>query len=382
MKSPIYLDHAATSPTHPDVVNAMMPYFYEQFGNPSSIHQAGRKARKALDDARQQLAFLFGAYYDEVVFTSGGTEADNLAIFGSARQLQNKGNHVITAVTEHHAVLHAFEALETLGFNVTYLSVDDKGMIDIDELKRVIQNDTILVSIMFGNNETGTIQPIHEIGNYLQERGIRFHTDAVQAAGIYPIAFSEMPVDLMTITAHKMNGPKGIGALFVKKGIVLNAQMMGGEQEKKRRAGTENVPGAVGFAFAADQAVTTRAERCHTYDACRFAMLDVFYKQGLDIHVNSKAQETLPHILNVSFPGVNVETLLMNLDMEGVQVSSGSACTAGSVDPSHVLSAMFDDEMIANSAIRISFGSGNTKEEAVKAAERISQVVNRLKTIA
>lgn len=380
MKSSIYLDHAATSPTHPDVVNAMMPYFYEQFGNPSSIHQAGRKARKALDHARERIAGIFGSRYDEVVFTSGGTEADNLAIFGSVRQLQHEGNHLITAKTEHHAVLYAFEALESAGFDVTYLDVDANGLIDPHELKSAIQEDTIFVSIMYGNNETGTIQPIHEIGTLLKERGIRFHTDAVQAAGLQPITFSDLPVDLMTISSHKLNGPKGVGALFVKKGVLLDHQIIGGEQEKKRRAGTENVPGIVGFAHAVDIAVTTRAERRHEYDACRFKMLDIFHKQGLDIHVNSNAPQTLPHILNVSFPGINVETLLMNLDMDGIQVSSGSACTAGSVDPSHVLSAMYEDKAIANSAIRISFGYGNTEEEAVTAAERFSQVVNRLKT--
>ncbi|ADH99948.1 cysteine desulfurase family protein [Salisediminibacterium selenitireducens] len=375
----IYLDHAATSPVYPEVVNAMMPYFSEDFGNPSSIHQSGRSGRKGMDQARELTGIILGARYDEVVFTSGGTESDNLAIFGAVAALRDKGQHVITAKTEHHAVLHACEQLEREGCEVTYLDVDQNGLIDVAELKKAIREDTVLATFMYGNNETGAVQPIRAIGEVLREHGILFHTDAVQAANSMPISFRELPVDLMSFTGHKLNGPKGTGVLLVKKGTPLYPRLFGGEQEKKRRPGTENVPGAVGFAKALEMTAQSRAENVQFYEDCRYRMLDVFHKQGIDIKVNSTAPVKLSHILNVSFPGVNVEQLLMNLDMEGVHVSSGSACTAGSIDPSHVLTAMYpEDPTVAGSAIRISFGYGHSLEDTALAAERISQVVKRL----
>ncbi|WP_209122852.1 cysteine desulfurase family protein [Alkalihalobacillus sp. BA299] len=375
---PIYLDHAATSPLHPKALEAMMPYFSEHFGNPSSIHRFGRTTRHALDEARSSLAQSIGANPDELIFTSGGTEADNMAITGYVLKNKKKGNHIITTAIEHHAVLHTCKALEEQGFEVTYLPVDEKGIVSLAELKRHVRQETILVSIMYGNNEVGTIQPIEEIGAYLKEYDIAFHTDAVQAYGTIPLDVEQLSATFLSVSAHKINGPKGVGFLYAKKGYDLKPQFYGGEQERKRRAGTENVASIVGFAEAAKLAVAEIQEKQQRYLEFRERMITVFREEELEFSVNGHEVDVLPHVFNVSFKGVNVESLLVNLDLAGIAVSSGSACTAGSIEPSHVLTAMFNDSEKAKSAVRFSFGYGNTIEDIEKAAKETVQIVKRI----
>ncbi|WP_078428963.1 cysteine desulfurase family protein [Alkalihalobacterium alkalinitrilicum] len=377
----IYLDHAATSPMHPNALEAMMPYFTDHFGNPSSIHSYGRRTRHALDEARLSLAQTIGAHPDELIFTSGGTEADNMAIIGYALKNKAKGNHIITSTVEHHAVLHTCKSLEEEGFEVTYLPVDDKGKVSLNDLKETVRPDTILVSIMYGNNEVGTIQPIEEIGEYLYEKGIAFHTDAVQAYGTIPIDVEQLAITFLSVSAHKINGPKGIGFLYAKKSYDLKPQLYGGEQERKRRAGTENVASIVGFAEAAKIAIKEAEEKMQRYLHFRERMLSIFREGEIDFSVNGHELEVLPHLLNVSFKGVNVESLLVNLDLAGIAVSSGSACTAGSIEPSHVLSAMFNSDEKAKSAVRFSFGYGNTIEDIEKAAKETVKIVKRITSL-
>ncbi|WP_216829095.1 cysteine desulfurase family protein [Alkalihalobacterium elongatum] len=378
---PIYLDHAATSPLHPRALEAMMPYFSEHFGNPSSIHSFGRRTRQALDEARISLAQTIGAHPDELIFTSGGTEADNMAIIGYAMKNKAKGNHIITSVIEHHAVLHTCKALEDQGFEVTYLPVDEKGRVSLLDLQEHVREETILVSIMYGNNEVGTLQPIAEIGSYLNEKGITFHTDAVQAYGSIPIDVDQLGVHFLSVSAHKINGPKGIGFLYAKKGYSLKPQLYGGEQERKRRAGTENVASIVGFAEAAKMAKADVEEKRQRYIQFREQMIRIFHEEGLDFSVNGHETDVLPHVLNISFKGANVESLLVNLDLAGIAVSSGSACTAGSLEPSHVLTAMFNDDEKAKSSVRFSFGYGNTKEDIEKAAKETVKIVKRITSL-
>ncbi|WP_078552684.1 cysteine desulfurase family protein [Bacillus alkalicellulosilyticus] len=377
----IYVDHAATSPVHPLVVEAMVPYFTEVFGNPSSIHRFGRKSRQALDLARRTLARSIGASVDEIIFTSGGTEADNLAIIGYATRHQDKGKHIITSSIEHHAVLHSCKALENSGFEVTYLPVDETGMVSLDDLKNTVREDTILVSIMFGNNEIGTIQPIAEIGEFLRGKETVFHTDAVQAYGIETINVAELGVDFLSVSSHKINGPKGVGFLYAKKGLVMTPHSYGGEQERKRRAGTENVAGVVGFGKASELAFETIDERKIMYQQFQAQMLEIFDNEGVDYSRNGSATSCLPHILNVSFPGVSIEALLVNLDMVGIAASSGSACTAGSIQTSHVLEATCGDSERSLSAIRFSFGYGNTVDQVKKVAIETANIVRRLRTV-
>ncbi|QOY36295.1 cysteine desulfurase family protein [Anaerobacillus isosaccharinicus] len=379
MKS-IYVDHAATSPTHPAVVEAMLPYFYESFGNPSSIHQFGRKTRQAIDEARAFLASTIRATEKEIIFTSGGTEADNLAMIGYASANKKKGKHIITTAIEHHALLHTCQHLEKKGFEVTYLKVAENGMISIEDLKSAVREDTILVSIMYGNNEVGTIQPILEIGQFLQEREVAFHTDAVQAYGIEEIDVKKMHIDFLSVSAHKINGPKGVGFLYAKNGKQIFANVFGGDQERKRRAGTENVPGIVGMKEAAKIAFAERATKREQYIAFRNRMLAIFEEHELVYKINGDENDFLPHILNVSFQGIGVESLLVNLDLAGIAASSGSACTAGSLEPSHVLAAMFEnDKERIMSAVRFSFGLGNTIEEIERVAEETAKIIHRIK---
>ncbi|MFC4320894.1 cysteine desulfurase family protein [Litchfieldia salsa] len=375
----IYMDHAATSPMHPEVIEKTVPYMSGIFGNPSSIHSFGRESRQTLDEARNQVAQSIAAKEHEILFTSGGTEADNTAIIGYALANREKGNHIITTVVEHHAVLHTCEYLETQGFNVTYLPVDDKGQVSVSQVANALTDETILVTIMFGNNEVGTIQPIEEIANLLKDHQAVFHTDAVQAYGIIPINVDELGIDMMSVSAHKINGPKGTGFLFIRQGLKLKPQLHGGEQERKRRAGTENVAGAVGLSKAVWIAQSTIEERRNKYIGFREAFVSMLEDSGISYHINGKPEESLPHILNLSFPGTNVESMLVNLDLAGIAVSSGSACTAGSIEPSHVLVAMFgkESEKTQNS-IRYSFGLGNTLEQVVKAAEETIRIVKRL----
>lgn len=373
----VYVDHAATSPMHPEVLEAMLPYFSASYGNPSSIHQAGRQARQAIDQARRSIAKQLGVDEQTLIFTSGGTEADNLAIIGYASENENKGKHIITSVVEHHAVLHACQELEKRGFEVTYIPVDQSGLIDVQEVQKALRDDTILVTLMFGNNEIGTVQPIKEIGNMLLEHQAVFHTDAVQACGSVEINLSDLPVDMLSISAHKINGPKGIGLLYTRQ--KLRPLMFGGEQERKRRAGTENVASIVGFAKALEIAEITINERRAKYQDFSLLLLDELLKNDVTFLVNGHQKKRLPHILNISFPGVNVESMLMNLDLEGIAASSGSACTAGSIEPSHVLVAMFgsEDERVF-SAIRFSFGLNNTEDQIKYVAEKTIAIVKRL----
>ncbi|SES18690.1 cysteine desulfurase family protein [Salisediminibacterium halotolerans] len=378
MKRAIYMDHAATAPVDREVAEAMQPYMTEMYGNPSSIHQFGRQTRKAVDDAKETMASAIGAGYNELIFTSGGTEADNLAVFSAAYSCRDQGKHLITTAIEHHAVLHAFNHLETQGFDVTYLKPDEYGIVSAKAVKEAITAETTFVSVMYGNNETGMIQPVLDIAEMLNDRGILFHTDAVQALGTESFDLSASPIDYAAFSAHKINGPKGIGLLYVKEGAPVMPMFHGGEQEKKRRPGTENVPAIVGFAAAVAKVSAEKETRKSRYAALKEDMLQRFSASAVHYVVNGDQDRSLPHILNISFPGVNIEALLMNLDMDGLAVSSGSACTAGSVNPSHVLTAMTDDEAISHTGLRISFGLGNTNEDAAAAAEMIIRTVKRL----
>ncbi|MFE1243775.1 cysteine desulfurase family protein [Fictibacillus sp. NPDC058756] len=374
----VYLDHAATSPVHPEVIEEIIPYLTVHFGNPSSIHQFGRRARKVLDDARTTIASSINAARNEIIFTSGGTESDNLAILGTASALMEKGKHVITTRVEHHAVLHTFHELEKRGFEVTYLSVDKNGRISLDELKASLREDTTLVSIMYCNNETGTTQDIKEIGSLLKKKNIIFHTDAVQAYGLIPIDVAELNIDLLSASGHKINSPKGTGFLYVKESVPFLPQGFGGEQERKRRAGTENVAGIAALNKAAALAMKERDERFVQYMNYREKMKKIWDEDNIHYLENGSNEYFLPHILNVSFPGVKTEVLLVNLDIAGIAASSGSACTAGSHEPSHVLAAMFGEDERTKSSVRFSFGLGNELEDIEYAARETAKIVKRL----
>ncbi|WP_010678239.1 cysteine desulfurase family protein [Bacillus timonensis] len=375
----IYLDHAATSPMHPDIVESMLPYMTEIFGNPSSIHYFGRKSRHAVDEARQTIATSIHAKPNEIVFTSGGTEADNLAIMGTALAMQEKGKHIITSAIEHHAVLHTCEQLEKQGYTVTYLPVNEAGLISVKDVEAALTPETILVTIMFGNNEVGALQPIKEIGELLQKHQAVFHTDAVQAYGLVDIDVNQYNLDLLSVSAHKINGPKGTGFLFMREGKKVAPLLFGGEQEKKRRAGTENVAGIVGLQTAATLAKQTMNEKAALYVDFKKKFISILKEQDISFEVNGDLSKSLPHVLNIYFPGTNVESMLVNLDLSGIAASSGSACTAGSIDPSHVLVAMFgkDSDRITSS-IRFSFGLGNTMDEIKTAALETAKIVTRL----
>ncbi|SHN09830.1 cysteine desulfurase family protein [Gracilibacillus kekensis] len=375
----IYLDHAATTPVHPEVVNAMTESLKENFGNPSSIHSFGRKARQVLDKARTIAAKSIQASEKDIVFTSGGTEADNLAITGVVDANKEKGKHIITTKIEHHATLHAVENLEKNGYEATYLDVNEQGYVDINQLKLALRQDTILVTVMMVNNETGVIQPIREIGKLLKDHQAYFHTDAVQAYGMLPIKVKELQVDLLTVSSHKINGPKGLGFLYVAPDVALHALQHGGEQERKRRPGTENMSAIIGFAEAIKLAQDERETRYQTYQAYRDKFLQILSEQDVTFSINGENGERIPSIINLSFPGANVEALLTNFDLSGVAASSGSACTAGSVEPSHVLSAMFSEESACTTnSIRFSFGLANDKANVQEAAMRVAKIVKRL----
>lgn len=375
----VYLDHAATTPLHPQVREAMQPYLEDRFGNPSSIHRYGRDVRAALDRARDAVASGLNANPREIVFTSGGTEADNMALIGIALANRDRGNHIVTTAIEHHAVLEACHYLEECGFHVTYLPVSETGMVSPKAVQEALTESTILVSIMYGNNEVGTIQPIADIREITQEHDVLLHTDAVQAFGIVPLDLKQVPLDLVSISSHKINGPKGVGALYVRKDIPFTSRMFGGSQEWKRRPGTENVPGIVGFGQAVKIALTDMEERREAYVQMRQAMLDVWQEAGIEYAINGHPIAFLPHILNVSFIGVDTEALLMNLDLEGIACGSGSACTAGSLEPSHVLQAMTLSKERISSSVRFSFGFGNSIASVEEAARQVVSIVRRLK---
>ncbi|KPL60758.1 cysteine desulfurase family protein [Rossellomorea vietnamensis] len=377
----VYLDHAATSPMHPEVIDEMTAVMKETFGNPSSIHSFGRASRHLVDRARTIIAESIHADYNEIIFTSGGTEADNLAIIGTAEANKEKGNHIITTQAEHHAVLHACEFLESKGFEVTYLPVDRSGRISLHDLEKELREETILVTIMFGNNEVGTLQPIKEIGELLMDHQAIFHTDAVQAFGLTAIDVRELGVDLLSVSGHKINGPKGIGFLYSHKDVDLQPGSHGGEQERKRRAGTENVPAIVGLGKAVELAQHSLEEKRASLSGLKNLLRQTLGDEGIKFEENGSLEHGLPHVLNLSFPGTDVESMLMNLDMSGIAVSSGSACTAGSIEPSHVLVAMYgkQSEQSRNS-IRFSFGLGNTEEEIKRTAHEVANIVKRLTT--
>ncbi|WML47421.1 cysteine desulfurase family protein [Neobacillus sp. PS3-34] len=376
----IYMDHAATSPMHPRVIEKMMEVMNSQFGNPSSIHSFGREARSLLDTSRETLAKSIGAKENEIIFTGGGTEADNLAILGVAEAYQSNGKHIITTQIEHHAVLHTCQKLEKMGYEVTYLPVDKIGRISVNDLSAALRDDTILVTVMYGNNEVGTLQPIREIGELLQGHQAKFHTDAVQAYGLEKIDVTECLIDLMSVSAHKINGPKGMGFLYAKDGVKLSQRLFGGEQERKRRAGTENTVSIAGFREAVLIAQKDQEIKREAYRQYKEIFIEKLQQLGVDFELNGLLDNSLPHVLNLSFPGTNVEAMLVNLDLAGIAVSSGSACTAGSIEPSHVLVAMFgkQSERLINS-IRFSFGLGTDENQVLKAAEETAKIVNRLK---
>ena len=376
----IYLDHAATSPIHPKVISRMMKVMETQYGNPSSIHSFGRETRQILDDTRQELADSIQAKPNNIILTSGGTEADNLAVIGYAEKNKHLGKHIITTSIEHHAILHSCQELEKRGYEVTYLPVDEAGMISIEDLQEGLREDTTLVTIMFGNNEVGTIQPIREIGEILSEHQAAFHTDAVQAYGVENLNVQDLKVDMLSVSAHKINGPKGIGFLYVQDGIQLSQLAFGGEQERKRRAGTENVPAIAGFCEAVKISLENLNDKRKLYQGFKDVFIEKLKNNDISFELNGSLDKSLPHVLNLSFPGTNVEAMLVNLDLAGIAVSSGSACTAGSIDPSHVLVAMFgkNSERLTNS-IRFSFGLNNTREQVERAAEETAKVVTRLR---
>ena len=378
--SEIYLDHAATTPLRPEVLEAMLPYFKQEFGNPSSVYGAGRRAHQALDQARDTVADLLGAKSEEIIFTSGGSEAANLAIKGVAWAYQTKGKHIITSAIEHHAVLDAVLWLKQQGFEVTILPVDEEGFVDPQSVQEALRGDTILVSIMHANNEVGTIQPIEEIGAIVRAHGAFFHTDAVQTAGILDLDVAELNVDLLSLSAHKFYGPKGVGALYVRKGVRLDPLIHGGAQEKRRRAGTENVAGIVGLAKAFELAQAERGEVTRHLIQLRDQLL-----QGLQAiphtKVNGSLERRLPNNVNVCFQFIEGESLLLNLDLKGIAGSSGSACTSGSLDPSHVLLAMGLSHEIAHGSLRLTLGRENTQDQVTYVLEEIPIIVERLRAM-
>ncbi len=375
----IYLDNAATTRTAPEVVEAMLPYFTEFYGNASAVYEFGGKSKEAVSKTRELIAEAIGAKENEIYFTAGGSESDNWAIKTAAEAYKGKGKHIITSKIEHHAVLHTCQWLEQNGFEVTYLDVDENGVIKLDELKKAIRPDTILITIMFANNEIGTIEPVAEIGKIAKEHGILFHTDAVQAFGQVPINVDEMNIDMLSTSAHKLNGPKGIGFLYIRKGIKIRSFIHGGAQERKRRAGTENIPGIVGFGKAVELAVSNMKERTEKEAKLRDYMMERVLKEVPFTRVNGDRKNRLPNNVNFCFQFIEGESLLIMLDMKGICGSSGSACTSGSLDPSHVLLAIGLPHEIAHGSLRLTLGADTTKEDIDYTIEAIKEIVTQLR---
>ncbi len=376
-KRPIYLDHAATSPLREEVLEAMLPYLQDKYGNPSSLHSPGREARAAVAGAREKTARALGAGPDEIFFTSGGTEANNIAIKGTARRQKKKG-HLITSSIEHHAVLDVCKELADEGFKVTFLPVDRYGMVDLETIKRALTPETFLISIMTANNEVGTIEPVAAIGALARERGIIFHTDAVQAVGQIPLNVREMNIDLLSLSAHKFNGPKGVGALYVRKNIPVAPLYRGGGQERKLRPGTENVAGIVGLARALELAVEELPRKSGHLQALRDRLIEGLLGMG-DVVLNGHPSDRLPGNVNVSFNYIEGEALLLGLDLEGIAASSGSACTSGSLEPSHVLLTMGLEHQVARGSLRLTLGRGNSDADVDYLLAVISPLVERLR---
>ncbi|MCR2042844.1 cysteine desulfurase NifS [Anaerosalibacter massiliensis] len=379
MKNYIYMDNSATTPVKKEVLDEMIPYFIENYGNPSSIYSLGSKSKNAVESARDKVAKVLGAKSSEIFFTGGGSESDNWAIKGIAFANKNKGNHIITTKIEHHGVLHTCEYLERKGFKVTYLDVDEYGMIDINDLKNSITDETILITIMFANNEIGTIQPIKEIGEIAKEKGIYFHTDAVQAVGHVKIDVNELNIDLLSLSAHKFYGPKGIGALYIRRGVKLDSLIEGGAQERSRRAGTENVPGIVGLGKAIELAYENIDENNEKLITLRERLIKKVFDSIDYVRLNGHPTKRLPGNVSFCFKFIEGESLLLSLDMEGIAGSSGSACTSGSLDPSHVLLAIGLPHEIAHGSLRLSLGDFNTKEEIDYVVEKLTEIVQRLR---
>ncbi len=379
MNNLIYLDNSATTPLKPEVLDAMMPYLTEHYGNPSSIYTIGQNAKAAIEAARASIADAIGANPNEIFFTGCGSESDNWAIKGIARAKQKKGKHIISSAIEHHAVLHTLNDLEKQGFEVTYLPVDEFGTVSIDDLKAAIRPDTVLITIMTANNEVGTIEPISEIGAIAKEHKIVFHTDAVQAVGTIPVDVSEMNVDLLSMSAHKFGGPKGVGALYIRNGVRPEIFMHGGGQERSRRAGTENVASIVGMGKAISLACTHLEEKQKKIAALRDYLIRGIQDKIPYIKLNGHPENRLPGNVNFSFQFIEGESLLLLLDINGIAASSGSACTSGSLDPSHVLLAMGLPHEIAHGSLRLSIGEQNTKEEMDKVLEILPLIVQRLR---
>ena len=381
MKKTIYLDNAATTKTRPEVVEAMLPYFTEFYGNPSSIYSFSDEPKKAVANGREIIAKSIGAKTNELYFTGGGSESDNWALKATAEAYKSKGNHIITSKIEHHAILHTCEWLEKNGFEVTYIDVDENGVLKLDELKKAIRPTTILISVMFANNEIGTIQPIKEIGQIAKEHGILFHTDAVQAYGHVSINVDELNIDMMSASGHKINGPKGIGFLYIRTGVKIRSFIHGGAQERKRRAGTENVPGIVGFGKAAEIAAANMEERIKYESELRDYLMDRVMAEIPYARINGRRENRLPNNANFSFQFIEGESMLIMLDDKGICGSSGSACTSGSLDPSHVLLAIGLPHEIAHGSLRLTLSEETTKEDIDYTVDNLKAIVARLRSM-
>lgn len=381
MEKMIYLDNAATTRTSPEVVEAMLPYFSELYGNASTVYEFGAKSKEAVTEARETIARAIGAKDNEIYFTAGGSESDNWALKATAEAYKDKGKHIVTSKIEHHAILHTCEWLEKNGFEVTYLDVDEFGVVKLEELKKAIRPDTILISIMFANNEIGTIEPVAEIGKIAREHGVLFHTDAVQAFGQVPINVDELNIDMLSSSGHKLNGPKGIGFLYIRKGVKIRSFLHGGAQERKRRAGTENVPGIVGFGKAVELALATMKERTDNERKLRDHLMERVLKEIPFTRVNGDRTNRLPNNVNLCFQFVEGESLLIMLDMKGICGSSGSACTSGSLDPSHVLLAIGLPHEIAHGSLRLTLGADTTLEDIDYTVDAIKEIVTQLREL-
>ena len=375
----IYLDNAATTKTAPEVVDAMLPYFSEYYGNASTIYSLGAESKKAMDHARQTIADSLGAKPEEIYFTAGGSESDNWALKATAEAYASKGKHIITTKIEHHAILHTCEYLEKRGFEITYLNVDRDGLISLDELKAAIRPDTILISVMFANNEIGTIEPIAEIGEIAKEHGVLFHPDAVQAYAQVPINVDEMHIDMLSASGHKLNGPKGIGFLYIRKGVKIRSFVHGGAQERSRRAGTENIPGIVGLGAAVERAMRIMDTKTRKESELRDYLIGRLENEIPHCWLNGHRTKRLPNNINFSFLFIEGESMLIMLDMKGICASSGSACTSGSLDPSHVLLAIGLKHEEAHGSLRLTLSEESTKEEMDIVAEEVKKIVQRLR---
>lgn len=381
MSDLIYLDHAATTAVHPDVLKEMLPYFTDKFGNPSSVYGFAANNKNKLTEARETIAGALGAKSEEIYFTAGGSESDNWALKCTAEACGVHGGHIITTKIEHHAILHTCKYLQNRGYDVTYLDVDENGLVDLNTLEAAIRPDTFLISIMFANNEIGTIEPIKEIGEIAHRHGILFHTDAVQAFGQIPIHVDEMNIDMLSASGHKFNGPKGIGFLYIKKGLKLKSFIHGGQQERGRRAGTENVPGIVGIAKACEIAMAEMEERMKKETELRDYLIERILKEIPYTRLNGHSKKRLPNNVNISFQFVEGESILIMLDMAGICASSGSACTSGSVDPSHVLLAIGLPHEIAHGSLRLTIGYENTKEEMDTVVDNLKRIITNLRNM-